>query len=222
MPISYEKPMQDAPTTLHADGNQYCFVPDANGSFNAKSKNNTFDGALQHSGDEDWVIIDLKAGTTYVIDVGGRDVDGDDDNDTADPGEGAASDTILKLLDSKGGFIDMNDDINPGGNPDDTNLNSRLTYTPEEDGIHYISVSAYTGNPNQDNSGAYQIKITELDLPADIEGSADADKLVGIRRSRRNRWSGRKRLAVRQGWRRRIGRRPWYGPARGRSGCRYA
>ena len=60
-----------------------------------------------------------------------------------------------------------------------TNLNSRLTYTPEEDGIHYISVSAYTGNPNQDNSGAYQIKITELDLPADIEGSADADKLFG-------------------------------------------
>ena len=86
MPISYEKPMQDAPTTLHADGNQYCFVPDANGSFNAKAENNTFDGALQHSGDEDWVIIELKAGTTYVIDVGGRDVDGDDEDGTVDRG----------------------------------------------------------------------------------------------------------------------------------------
>ena len=81
MPISYEKPMEDVPTTLHADGNQYCFMPDANGSFNANSDNNTFDGALQHSGDEDWVIIELKAGTTYVINVSGRAVDGGDDDD---------------------------------------------------------------------------------------------------------------------------------------------
>ena len=77
----------------------------------------------------------------------------------------------------------MNDDINPVGDDtdtdDNTNLNSQLTYTPQEDSIHYISVSAYTGNPTQDNSGAYRITVTELDLPADINGTGDADKLVG-------------------------------------------
>ena len=179
MPISYEKPMDDVPTTLHADGNEYSFVPDANGSFNAKSGNNTFDGALQHQYDEDWVIIELKAGTTYQIDVMGRHT-----KDTSDPADGVndvggASDTVLKLLDSKGGVIDMNDDINPGGNPNPTNLNSRLKFAPEEDGIYYISVSAYTGNPAVDTHGAYRITVTELDLPADIEGSPNADKLFG-------------------------------------------
>ena len=188
MPISYEKPNDDVPTTLHADGNQYCFMPDENGSFNANSGNNTFDGALQSASDEDWVIIELKAGTTYQIDVAGRhtrdiddaaDSDGDQivDNDLD---AGRSEDTILKLLDSKGTMFMMNDDINPVGTTDDpTNLNSRLTFSPEEDGVYYISVSAYTGNPNQNNAGGYRITVEELDLPADINGTADADKIAG-------------------------------------------
>ena len=188
MPISYEKPNDDVPTTLHADGNQYCFMPDANGSFNANSGNNTFDGALQSSGDEDWVIIELKAGTTYQIDVAGRhtrdgdptmDSDGDNELDN-DLDAGASEDTILKLLDSKGTMFMMNDDINPVGTTDNpTNLNSRLTFSPEEDGIYYISVSAYMGNPNQNNAGGYRITVEELDLPADINGTGDADKISG-------------------------------------------
>ena len=188
MPISYERPNDDVPTTLHADGNQYCFVPDANGSFNANSGNNTFDGALQHQHDEDWIIIELKAGTTYQIGVAGRHtMDADDTVDSDSDGEndndldaGASSDTVLRLLDSKGGMIMMNDDINPSGSSDNpTNLNSRVTFSPEEDGIYYISVSAYTGNPNNDTSGGYQVTVTELDLPADINGTPDDDKIIG-------------------------------------------
>ena len=176
MPISYEKPMEDAPTTLHADGNQYCFVPDENGSFSARSKNNTFDGVLDASiGDtEDWIIIELKAGTTYKFNLDGRHTMDTDDDGTNDAG--AATDTILKILDSKGNAFLMNDDAKGGA---DGNLFSEITFAPEEDGIYYLSVTAYSGNPTVDHRGGYRITVTELDLPGDIVGTRMSDKLTG-------------------------------------------
>ena len=93
--------------------------------------------------------------------------------------------TVLMLLDSKGGPIAMNDDINPSGNDtnddmgDDTNLNSRLMFTPEEDGTYYIAASSYNRIPGSDNSGDYTISVMALDLPTDIEGGPDNEKLTG-------------------------------------------
>ena len=126
-----------------------------------------FKGTLNGRGDEDWIRIDLKAGSTYVIAVTGE--------DNAMTANGAATDTVLRMHDSKGGLVDnedwMNDDIKPVGSPgNDANLNSRITITAEEDATYYISVSSYTGNPTQDNSGDYTITVEELDLPADITG----------------------------------------------------
>ena len=57
---------------------------------------NVVKGTIARVGDEDWIAIKLTEGNTYTISVGGGD-DGDDDtmNDL--------NDSVLKLMDSKGG-----------------------------------------------------------------------------------------------------------------------
>ena len=131
-----------------------------------------FQGTITNAaGDrEDWVKIELKAGMTYVITL-----TGDRDDATTTDVDESAEDPVLMLLDSKGGMIAMNDDKGPGSD----DLDSMLRFKAEEDGTYYISASSYTGNPTVDNSGNYTIKVVELDLPADIEGTINADKLKG-------------------------------------------
>ncbi len=117
--------------------------------------------------DSDRVAVELEAGTTYRISLTGT-------------GDNAASDTVLMLRDSKGGMIASNDDINSVGSPDNpANLNSRLTFSPEEDGAYYIDASSYNRIPGSDNSGAYTISVMALDLPADIEGADANEKIDG-------------------------------------------
>ena len=108
------------------------------------SAGDTFEGSLSTKNDEDWIRIELTAGMLYTISLTGAD--------------GGVSDTVLKLLDSKGGLIDSNDDID-GAKGD---LNSKLEFTPEVSGTYYISAGAYTGNPSVDNMGAYTVTVTEM------------------------------------------------------------
>ena len=172
MPITYDNPMKDAPAT-HVD-NEYCFFP-PDGPFDGKSPSSMFKGTLEDFTDEDWIRIDLKAGSTYKITVKGED-------NPMTPDHKAAADTILQMYDSKGGPIEdwMNDDINPVGTSDNpADLNSVIEITVQEGGTYYISVSSYRNNPNQDNSGDYTITVEELDLPADITGTDENEKLVG-------------------------------------------
>ena len=131
------------------------------------SAGDTFNGTLDNKNDEDWIRIELTAGMLYTISLSGAEMDG-------------SADTILKLFDSKGGPIDSNDDIDGAMG----NLNSELEFTPEVSGVYYISASAYTGNPSQDNKGAYTVTVTEMDAPDPtggeaIEGTEMADKLFG-------------------------------------------
>ena len=62
------------------------------------SAGDTFEGTLDTKNDEDWIRIELTAGMLYTISLSGA-------------AEGGSNDTVLKLLDSKGGLIDSNDDI---------------------------------------------------------------------------------------------------------------
>ena len=128
-----EMMMQDAPASIETS---YMM-----------SAGDTFDGTITNSaGDtEDWIGIEMEAGTTYTISVSGT-------LSSAGSGE---MDTILTLLDSKGGMIDMNDDTEEG-------LGSMLEFTPGEDGTYYISVSTYRNNPNLDNSGSYTVSVTGM------------------------------------------------------------
>ena len=47
-PVNAEPIGRHVPATRKEDGNNYCFVPDANGSFSAKAGNNTFNGSITH------------------------------------------------------------------------------------------------------------------------------------------------------------------------------
>ena len=111
------------------------------------SAGDTFEGTITNTaGDmEDWISIEMEAGTTYTINVSGT-LAGDD---------GGEMDTILKLLDSKGGMIAMNDDTEDG-------LDSSLMFTPEVSDTYYISVSTYRSNPELDNSGSYTVSVTGM------------------------------------------------------------
>ena len=131
----------------------------------------TFEGTITNmTGDTaDWVAVELEAGTTYQIGLSGRGMGGDE-----------AKDTVLTLRDSKGGMIDMNDDINSLGTPDNpANLNSSLKFRPTEDGTYYIDASSYNRIPGDDNSGDYLITVEALDLPADIVGTDLPEKIDG-------------------------------------------
>ena len=146
---------------------QLCFNP-PNGPFD---DDNVVTGSIGYIGDEDWIIIELTEGNTYTITVGGSQEDGE------------LNDSVLKLMDSKGGLIAMNDDTDPAKGM----LGSALKFTPEAGSgtqKYYISVSGYTGNPGAMNTGSYTVRVKEavallVGEGADIEGTDMADKLTG-------------------------------------------
>ena len=93
---------------------------------------------------------------------------------------GESTDTVLVVRDSKGGEVDMNDDINSVGSPgNDANLNSKVRVPIEEDGTYYIDASSYNRIPGTDNSGTYTISVVALDLPVDLEGTSADEKIDG-------------------------------------------
>ena len=134
------------------------------------SAGDTFEGTITNSaGDrEDWIAIEMEAGTTYTITVSGTLATGDLAATPAGTDPVGEMDTILTLYDDKGGMIDMNDDTKEG-------LGSMLEFTPEVDATYYISVSTYRNNPNLDNSGSYTVSVTGMvvdpDVGMDINGT---------------------------------------------------
>ena len=169
MSMHKETPMQDAAT---GTGTAYSFEPDAKGSYNTRAGNNTFEGGLSTEQDVDWIKIELKAGTVYTIEVATRHT-GDADDTVNSDGTGGAGDDLdagglldpkLAVYDAKGGPVDIGDlaDDVDGKNGD---LSSKGTITPDADGVFYIAVSAYSGNPGLDNKGSYTVTVLESDPP---------------------------------------------------------
>ena len=167
MPYKDEMMLPGGATDAAADtSTQLCFNPPG-GPF---GDDNVVKGNIDRVGDEDWIIIELSEGKSYTITVG---------SDMA----GYLHDSVLKLMDSKGGLIKMNDDVDGAKGM----LTSKLTFTPEAGSgtqKYFISVSGYDGNPGAMNTGMYEVKVVETTvLPegegADIEGTDGADKLTG-------------------------------------------
>ncbi|KIC43929.1 hypothetical protein RA29_21625, partial [Tateyamaria sp. ANG-S1] len=110
----------------------------------------TFNGELSSVLDEDWVSIELTAGTTYSISHVGV----------------SLSDPLVRLYDSTGQQIAVNDDGGAG-------LNSLLTYTAGTTGTYYISADAYEWNDSR-SIGTYALSVTESAPPQPAtEGTLD-------------------------------------------------
>ena len=126
----------------------------------------TFNGILDHKFDEDWIRIELERGKTYRINLSGRGKDGDE-----------AEDTILKLYDSQGNLVAMNDDIDTAKGIYDSELVVTVTFTD----TYYLSAGSYTSNPNLDNSGAYALTVIEAvgDAAVGIRGDEAGNSLTG-------------------------------------------
>ena len=107
------------------------------------SPGDTFTGRLGERFDEDWIRVELQSGLTYEINLTGD-------------GSGGATDTILRIYNSAGQQVAVNDDADPAAG----NLFSMLNFTPEISGVYYISAGSYTANPNQENWGDYRVTVS--------------------------------------------------------------
>ena len=107
------------------------------------SPGDSFTGRLGERFDEDWISVDLQEGLTYEVNLTGDGADG-------------AADTILKIYNSAGGQVAINDDVDFAAG----NLYSKVSFTPETSGVYYISAGSYSANPNQQNWGDYRVTVS--------------------------------------------------------------
>ncbi|MFG6539363.1 M10 family metallopeptidase C-terminal domain-containing protein [Sulfitobacter sp. CS16] len=101
------------------------------------SVGDTFYGTIASSYDEDWVRIELTAGTTYEISHTGI----------------SLSDPYLRVYDASGTQITYNDDGGVG-------LDSLLEFTATSTGTYYISADAYSTR-----TGTYALSVSEYVPP---------------------------------------------------------
>ena len=121
-----------------------------------------FRGLLTTSADADWVQVQLSAGETYTVTLGGI-------------GPGPAGDTVLTLYDNTGTQVARNDDVNFSAGQ----THSRVTFTPDTDGIYYLQAAVYTRNPTQDHAGRYELRLYDAGAftARRLEGGNDNDRL---------------------------------------------
>ena len=119
-------------------------------------------GSIDRSGDRDRFRVELQAGRIYVIEQRGRLYERGPDLELLNP-------NIRGVYDADGVRIPGtgNDDM------DDYTLNSRVQFTPQEDGAYYVSVSHGGRWRHWAHLGTYQIAIQDVtdvdDYGADTE-----------------------------------------------------
>ena len=120
------------------------------------SLDDLFRGTLSPGGDEDWIKVELSAGTVYLITL---------DSDEAIAGENPFQ---LELFDSGGDRIVRIYQSNP------TAVYSSIVFEPKVTGSYYINA----GSVDDGYSGSYEIVLAENTIP---EGTYDeiADYLAG-------------------------------------------
>ena len=120
------------------------------------SLDDVFRGTLSPAGDEDWVKVELSAGTVYLITL---------NSDEAITGENPF---LLELFDAGGNRIVRNYESKP------TAVYSSIVFEPKVTGSYYINA----GSVDDGYSGSYEIVLAENTIP---EGTYDeiADYLAG-------------------------------------------
>ncbi|NSY37281.1 M10 family metallopeptidase C-terminal domain-containing protein [Leisingera sp. ANG59] len=139
----------ELPGSFSSSGQEFASIFETSDAANgtstqySMSAGDTFQGNLSSSGDRDWVAINLEAGQTYEIDLAG-----------STSGGGTLSDPYLRLHDSSGSIITLNDDS--GGT-----LDSFLTFTAITTGTYYINAGAFADN----KTGTYTISVEQVPTP---------------------------------------------------------
>ena len=142
------------------------------------SVGDSFLGLLDGPRDHDWIRVNLDRGSTYLISIVSRDPDDDG------PLEGA-SDTVLEISNAAGKIVASQDDQGlVNGSFPEGGRHPRISFTPQDDGVHYLRVSSYDRTEGQDYSGGYQLDLVETrsadpSSPRRLRGSENDDKLDG-------------------------------------------
>ena len=135
------------------------------------SAGDTFYGVFDGKQDNDWVRVELVEGKTYEIHLAGA-------------GDNSGADTILRVFNSAGEQVAVNDDSDVAAGQ----LDSRLDFTPDSSGVYYLSAGLYLGNPAQDHAGAYTLTLVDpeagdtgrgIDDGVNIGGGDGNDDLLG-------------------------------------------
>lgn len=108
----------------------------------------SFNGALDGTGDVDWVRVNLQPGV-YLISLDSR-------------GGTPLSDPLLRVMDASGNQVSFNDD---GGN----GLNSLVTLSVTTAGTYYLVADSY----NSSGSGGYALSVEESNSPDDVLTTAE-------------------------------------------------
>jgi len=134
-------------------------LTDTTAPFGQVSVNGTRTGTLETAADQDWIQVNLVAGTSYIFTLQGT-----------SSGNGTLSDPYLRLYNSAGTQLLENDDAGPVGSTTD----SRLRYTATSTGVYYLSARAF-----QDNlTGTYTVSVSNRrTAPSDFGGDGISDLL---------------------------------------------
>lgn len=107
-------------------------LPDL-GTVYGMNPGDVFTGAVDQSYDQDWISIDLVAGTSYQVSLEGTTLD----------------DPLLRIYDGQGNMRVSDDDGGAG-------LDSLLVFTPEDSGTFFLSAAGYGSD-----MGSYALSVTE-------------------------------------------------------------
>lgn len=126
---------------------------DAGGNASTRARasvGRTTTGNIEYSGDIDWYRFSARTGNRYHITLAGA-------------GEGGLGDPTLRVLDSEGNELAMNDDA-------EGTLNSALDFIPRTNGTVFIEARGY----GDAYTGPYALNITAERLPRDTVGNSSS------------------------------------------------
>ncbi len=120
-------------------------------------------GVLEEPGDRDWFAVELEAGKTYRFDLKG-----------SDTGSGTLADPRLDgVYDGDG--VRLPDTERDGGGE---GRDSRLDFTPESDGTHYVAAGGHGGE-----TGSYRFEVAQAPWEVSVS-DAEAHEADGVMRFR--------------------------------------
>ena len=120
-------------------------------------------GEIEAQGDEDWFAVTLEAGKTYQIDMEGSETDGGTLENPFLRTMRDANGDVLRIVHDNG-FWSQN--VWTSDQDSGEGLNSRVTFTPDEDGTFYLVAASgghiYAADSHGRSLGTYTLSVDEL------------------------------------------------------------